>query len=110
MRLRKIRAVLRKIRVRLRKIHVRLRKIHARVRKIHVGLRCICMRVPGIYLVLLYIFVGLAQDFEYQRRLLSLLFICMPPSGRLHRRDIPGRATASMAGLERWRACADRLC
>ena len=80
MRLRKIRAVLRKIRVRLRKIHVRLRKIHARVRKIHVGLRCICMRVPGIYLVLLYIFVGLAQDFEYQRRLLSLLFMCMPPS------------------------------
>ena len=38
------------------------------------------MRVPGIYLVLLYIFVGLAQDFEYQRRLLSLLFMCMPPS------------------------------
>ena len=38
----------------------------------HLGLRCICMRVPGIYLVLLYIFVGLAQDFEYQRRLLSL--------------------------------------
>ena len=31
----------------------------------HLGLRCICMRVPGIYLVLLYIFVGLAQDFEY---------------------------------------------
>ena len=46
----------------------------------HLGLRCICMRVPGIYLVLLYIFVGLAQDFEYQRRLLSLLFMCMPPS------------------------------